>query len=478
MSKAIIELDVNLIKKYEKVKSPYYTTYPTGGEWTNSFTTEDYINALDETLPKNEKVPMALYVHIPFCKRLCYFCFCITTITNNREQINKFTKYLFKEINMLNNFFKESSIIPDIREIHLGGGTPTYLTRQEFDELIDNLKLLVDIENLDEFAMEIDPRTVTKEDMVYYYGKGISRISFGIQDFDYKVQKAVNRVHPPEMIKELIDVKKCSVNFDLIYGLPFQTRETFRKTMEEVLKLDPDRLSIYNYDHTPDIHKHMKLIYEADLPSVDEKMIMYFDTVRTLLENGYVWIGIDHFAKKDDKLAVSAINGTLGRNLNGYTTGRTYDIEIGLGASSIGSFGRYYVQNIKSLPDYYREIDNGKLPILRGIKLNDDDIIRREIILKIICNRFVDFKDIERKYNINFNDYFGYDLENLKGFIDDGLLELTYGSLAVRPSGRLFVQHIAKVFDTYLRDKRKDYIRTHKAINLYSIKMAESFKCG
>ena len=480
MSKAIIELDVNLIKKYEKEKSPYYTTYPTGGEWTNSFTAEDYLTALKETLPKNKEIPMALYVHIPFCKRLCYFCFCITYITGNREQINKFTKYLFREIEMLNDFFKNNSIIPKVKEIHLGGGTPTYLTKEEFDGLIEKLKLLADVHNLNEFALEIDPRTVTKEDMSYYFSKGINRISFGIQDFDPNVQQAINRVHAPDLIQELItpEVRKSSVNFDLIYGLPFQTRETLRNTLKEVKKLSPDRISLYNYDHTPNIHGHQKLLNPDDMPDVDEKTLMYMESVRNLLDSGYEWVGIDHFAKPNDKLAKAARDGTLGRNLNGYTTGRTYDIELGLGPSSIGSFGRYYTQSIKTLKEYFEAIDNGRFPILRGFKLNDDDILRREVIINIICNGLISFSKIEKKYNIKFQDYFKNELNSLHNFEQDGLLKLFNDKIVVQPVGRVFVQHIAKVFDKYLQTDDKRYVRTHEAIKLDAIKTAESFKVG
>lgn len=473
MPKAIIELDVGLIKKYEKEKSPYYTTYPTGGEWGNDFSSEDYLKALEQTLPKNREVPMALYIHIPFCKRLCYFCFCITYITGNREQINKFTKYIFREIEMLNEFFKKNSIIPEVKEIHLGGGTPTYLTKDEFDQLIEKLQLLADVNNLDEFALEIDPRTVTKDDMGYYFSKGINRISFGIQDFDPHVQKAVNRVHSPELISELIpqEVRKFSVNFDLIYGLPFQTRKTFRNTIEEVKKLSPDRISLYNYDHTPNIHGHQKLLNPADMPDIDQKTIMYIESVRNLLDNGYEWVGIDHFAKPNDKLAKAARNGTLGRNLNGYTTGRAYDIELGLGPSSIGSFGRCYVQSIKSLPEYYKSINEGKFPILRGSKLNDDDILRREVIINIICNGFVSFNSIEKKYNIKFQDYFKNELGSLHNFEEDGLLKLFNDKIVVQPVGRVFVQHIAKTFDKYLQEANKRYIRTHEAIKLDALKV-------
>jgi len=472
MAKAEIELDIDLIRKYEKVRSPYYTTYPTGGEWSNQFSEEGYIQALKEMLPKNEDVPLALYVHIPFCKKLCYFCFCITYITGNREQINKFTKYLFREIEMLAEFFKKNSIKPKVKEIHLGGGTPTYLTKEEFDQLIGKLQLLCDLHKLDEFVMEIDPRTVTKEDMPYYFDKGINRISFGIQDFDPEVQKAVNRVHPPEMIQKLItpELRKCSVNFDLIYGLPHQTRETFKKTIEAVEELSPDRISLYNYDHTPDLHKHQKLLNKDLIPNVDEKILMYIDSVKKLLDSGYEWVGIDHFAKSSDKLAQAARDGTLGRNLNGYTTGRTYNIELGLGPSSIGSFDRFYVQSIKSLPDYYKAIDNGKFPILRGIKMTDDDLLRRDVIIKIICNGYLDFREIEEKFNIDFKKYFHKELGLMDGFIQDGLMALNWHNIQILPVGRVFVQHIAKTFDKYLQEENKTYIRTHDAIMLESIK--------
>lgn len=482
MPKVEIEFNNSLIKKYEKVKSPYYTTYPTGGEWSENFSHQDYSDALKQSLPKNTEVPMALYVHIPFCKRLCYFCFCITYITADRQQIHKFTEYLFREIEMLHNFFKENSIIPKVKDIHLGGGTPTYLTREKFDQLIEKLKLLANINELDEFALEIDPRTVTQDDMAYYYKKGINRISFGIQDFDPRVQQAVNRVHPPELIRELIapELRKWSVNFDLIYGLPLQTIETLRNTIGEVKRLSPDRISLYNYDHTPEIHKHQKLIKAEELPDIDDKTVMYLEAINNLLESGYEWIGIDHFAKPSDKLAQAVRDGTLGRNLNGYTTGRNYDIELGLGPSSIGSFGRFYVQSMKNLTDYYKAIDGKKFPILRGTKLSDDDIIRRDVIIHFICNGIIDFRAVEKNYKLNFKKYFADELNSLSDFINDGLIKIYDDKIILQPVGRLFVQHVAKVFDKYLQQSGKTYIRTHDAIRLQekNLKNALTFNVG
>lgn len=466
MGKIPVELDLDLIRKYEKVKSPYYTTYPTGGEWHKDFSPKDYLAALEETFPKGSKVPLDLYVHIPFCEKLCYFCFCITYITVNRETIQGFTRYLFREIDMLRSFFDRRGIIPDVREIHLGGGTPTYLTREEFDAMIAKLGTLADLSHIEQLALEIDPRSVKPEDMSYFLDKGASRISFGIQDFDPRVMKAVNRVNPPEMIRDLLavpGVRQHSVSFDLIYGLPYQTRETLRKTLDKVKKLDPDRISLYYYDHTPDILKHQVLMNPKDMPGVDDKILMYHESVQNLLDSGYEWVGIDHFAKSRDKLAQAARKGTLGRNLNGYTTGTHSAIEVGLGPSSIGRLPRYYVQSIKTLKEYNEAIDAGSFPVLRGMRLSNDDLVRREIILKIICSGTVRFAEIEKKYSLDFRSYFARELEALGALAADGLVEVSRGSIAVQPLGRIFVQHIAKTFDKYLQAD-KPYVRTHQAI--------------
>lgn len=461
-----LKLDIDIINKYEAIKSPFYTTYPTGGEWTSQFNSERYTQALRDSCAGRKKVSLALYIHIPFCQKLCFFCFCYTKITSDRVRINRFTHYLCKEIDQLREFFEKNGVTPDVRQIQLGGGTPTYLTKPEFDMMIDRLATFVDIKNLDEFAMEIDPRTIVKDDLHYYYDKGINRISMGIQDFDPAVQKAINRIQPFEMCEKLLeqDVRRCSVNFDLIYGLPHQTRETFRNTVELAKKLGPDRFSIYNYDHTPDLHKHQRLMKKEDLAILHEKMLMFKDSVENLLESGYEWVGIDHFAKKDDRLAEAVRTRMLGRTLNGYSTFRDFDLELGLGPSSIGTFDRYYSQNIKDLDEYYKHVDAGKFSVFRGWELNEDDLLRREVIMTIILTSALSYQEIEEKHGIKFKEYFAKELQLLPSLADDGIIDLDDHGLSVTFTGRVFVYHVAKVFDKYLRGEGKVYVRTHDAI--------------
>ena len=465
MHELLESLDGDLIRKYEQIRSPYYTTYPTGGEWDSDFKHKHYLNALKHSTSLGQKVPLALYIHFPFCPELCYYCCCIKTISKNRERITVYLDYLHREIDLLLSHFDDLGVEPDVREIHFGGGTPTYMKRHEFEGLLKKLRTFVDLKNLDECTLEIDPRTVTTEDMHYYLQTGVNRISFGIQDFDPKVQKAINRIQPYKLIEPLVTgkLKQCSVSFDLIYGLPFSTKESFRETLSMVKQLDPDRLAVYNYDHTPDIHKGMRAIQAKDLPDLEEKTLMYVEGVTDLLGSGYDYVGIDHFAKSTDNLAKAYKNKSIWRNLNGYTTERNYNFELGLGNSSISSFDRYYVQSIKKETDYYQSIDNQSLPVLRGRKLTDDDVIRRDLILTILCHHYADYSEFENKYGIRFNEYFEEELKTLQELENDGFVEIGEDFLKVTGLGKIFVHHVCKSFDKYL-NKNGEYMRTHAAI--------------
>jgi len=445
-----------LIKKYD-VQGPYYTSYPVLAKWSHDFSSNDYKNALKEMFSKKDNPPLSVYIHFPFCPKHCYYCCCNTKITKDREQIRHFLSFLLKEINLFADFFNKNSITPNIKEVHIGGGSPSYMTKNEINQLITGLQSFVNLKVLSEFIIEIDVRTVDQGKLYYYHEKGINRISLGIQDFDPAVQKAVNREQPVEVVEGLLspDLRKCfkSINFDLIYGLPLQTTETFKNTIDTVIRLLPDRICLYNYGHMPDVYKHQKLIKASDLPDIYEKTKINLEAIQKLLDCGYERIGIDHFARPSDDLAEAMHNKTITRIFNGYACGRTRDL-IGLGPTSSSAFSHYYTQNVYSHAEYYKSIDAYEFPILRGFRLNRDDIIRRDVINNIITNFFLDIGNIEKKYNIIFNNYFQKEIVSLDSLVQDGILKISNNEIIVTPLGKNFVRHVCMVFDYYLQENK------------------------
>lgn len=446
-------LKEDLIKKYNVV-GPYYSSYPVLGQWSNNFSFNDYIFGLNELCSEKKTLPLFLYVHFPFCAKQCYFCICNSIVTYDHSATQKYLTHLFREIDLFHDFFEKHSFNPGFKKIHLGGGSPNLMDREEFDLLIVKLKTLVNFRDLDEFTIEVDPRTVNKEKLKYYSEKGINRISLGIQDFDPYVQKAINRIQPLEMIEQLLspEIRRCfkSINFDILYGLPLQTRESFRRTMEMVKNLSPDRITLIKYAHVPERKPHQRLIGDSDLPDYFEATMIFSEAISSLLGDGYEHIGIDHFAKPSDDLALATRNKTLWRNFIGVTPGGTHNI-IGIGPTSTSSINNYYAQNVYSLQEYYKAIGDNNFPILRGFKLKNDDLIRRDVINEIICTSSLSFADIEKKYNIEFNRYFKEEMDLLKDFIKDGMLTFTDHAFKVTPLGRIFIRHICKVFDKYLK---------------------------
>lgn len=447
-------ISVDLIEKYN-VRGSFYTDYPPLGLWLDSFSDEDYRIALKEFISKKEKVPLLLYVHFPYCPKLCTYCQCHHLITQDHAKIKKFLNDLYQEIELLHKFFKEHSYIPLIKEIHLGGGSPSFMDMDEFDQLVDNLKKIVDFDDLTEFTIEIDPRTVDQKKMIYYHEKGINRISFGVQDFDPNVQKAVNRIQPPEMVSKLLvpEIRKFfrSVNFDIIYGLPLQTRESFKKTIDKVIQLSPDRIALCVLGYRPDIFKHHRLLKESDFPDIYESTLINIEAIQNLLDNGYVRIGIDHFAKPTDGLGIALKNKTLHRNALGYTPGICHNM-IGIGLSSMSRINDYYFQNDYRLDNYHLALQSGKFPILRGYRLNSDGLLRRDIMYQILCYFSLSFSEIEQKHHIRFNTYFKKEIEALNEFVQDGIIELGDNAINVTPIGKFFLRHICKVFDNLGRE--------------------------
>ena len=441
---------------------PYYTSYPTLGMWSDAYTEKTYRQDLENFFRSKEDVPIALYVHIPFCAKLCYYCICSLEITNNYDRKQKFVDYMLREIDMLRNFLNERSIKLNVKEIHLGGGTPSHLENDQFTAIIEGLNSLTKIENLSEFAMEIDPRTVTQDKLVHYSKKGVSRISFGIQDFDIEVQKAINRVQPFEMVSNLLNKEVRNLftgfNFDLLYGLPKQTEETFSKTLELVNELSPERITLLKYAHTPNLRKHMDLIKESDLISDEILPKVFCNAVEYLIDKNYNWIGLDNFAKKTDTLSLAADDKTIHRDFNGWNTGKAKHL-IGIGPSTTAAFGNTYCQSVSKTKDYYEYIDRNEFPIFRGYKMSDDDVIRRKIIFELICNQEVDFNIINQEFGINFKKYFILEIENLKKeFLDKEFIELDENKILITHNGRFFSRHIAKNFDQNL--KSKTYVMT------------------
>lgn len=454
MNSELEYINRDIIEKYN-LSCPYYTSYPTFSEWSSDFTSYNYLAGLADLCAKATDVPIFLYIHFPFCKKRCYFCICNSIIADDHQKIREFLNYLFREIDLLNAFFEKHSYVPNIKRIHLGGGSPSFMDIEEFGLLIEKLKTMVDFNNLDEFVVEVDSNTISKEKLIYYQGKGVNRISLGIQDFEPKVQKVVNRVHTPELIEELLspEIRKCfrSINFDLLYGLPLQNRESFKSTIELVKNLSPDRITLLKYAHVPEIRKHQKLIKESSLPNNYEKNMIFIESVYNLIDCGYKYIGIDHFAKPTDDLTQALDDRALWRNFNGFTPGRTHHI-IGLGPTSSGSLINCYARNLDSLAEYYRRIDNHEFPAGCGYKLCRDDLIRRDVINEILCYQSLDFSEIGRKYHIDFSKYFRREIEALTVLIEDGLLDRSIDTITVTPLGRIFIRHICKVFDLYLQE--------------------------
>ncbi len=453
MKTKLMENELTLIQKYN-TKGSFYTDYPLMGVWTEDFTEEDYKTALKKLFLHKKDTPALLYVHFPYCSKLCYFCQCYVNITTDYAKVKRFLNNLHLEIDLLREFFEEHSITPQFQELHLGGGSPTYIREKEFDELIEKLKTLVNIEKLWEFTIEIDPRSIKPERLQTYAEKGINRISFGIQDFDPQVQDNVNRVHSPEMVAKFLtpELRKPfdSVNFDLIYGLPGQTRETFRKTMEHVIDLSPDRIALCVLGYRPDIFKHHGAMM-GELPELEERTLINRDAIAILLENGYERIGLDHFAKRQDDVSKAMNKKQMHRSSLGYTPGRCTDM-IPLGPSGAGRItDYYYVQNLYSLQEYEDSVRQGKLPVMRGWKLDEDLLIRRHVMHQIMNYFFVDFCKVEEEFNIAFKEYFDYELGQLSDFIEEGILELDDDKITVTELGKQFSRNICAVFDVLKR---------------------------
>lgn len=459
MKKLII--DKEQYKKYD-IQGPRYTSYPPAPHFNNRFTDRNYRDALIRSNLNKDSQELSLYFHIPFCDTLCYFCGCNMFVTRNRERIKRYIQYLKKEIDLVANYLLPERIVT---QIHWGGGTPTHLTPDEIDELAKYINKKFNIKNNAEISCEVDPRELTKEHLIALRNNGFNRISLGVQDFSDKVQAAVNRIQPESLTSQVIqwirELKFDSLNIDLMYGLPFQTIESFETTLNKVLEISPDRIAVFNYAHVPWMKKHMEMIKTEDLPPADVKLNILQLTINKLTEAGYVFIGMDHFAKPNDELSIALNEKKLYRNFQGYSTHSGTDL-IAFGVSGISQLKDVYAQNVKKEVEYFNLIDQGRLPIEKGYMLTDDDQLRRKVIMKLMCDYELDIETIEKEFYINFNEYFSTAIEKLKELIDDNLVEISERKIKAKGMGIMMIRNIAMMFDGFIErnDVLSKYSRT------------------
>ena len=440
----------DLLRQFDK-PGPRYTSYPTADRFVEAFTEQDYIQALDQRKAGSMALPLSLYVHIPFCESVCYYCACNKVITKHHERAAEYLRYLTREVELQVAHF---GLGHNVSQLHLGGGTPTFLSDAELEDLMTMLRSHFTLVPGGEYSVEVDPRTVTEERLRTLARLGFNRLSFGVQDFDPAVQKAVHRVQPAEQVFALVDAARRigfeSVNVDLIYGLPMQTPESFARTLTQVNALRPDRIALYAYAHLPARFKPQRRIIAAELPSGSAKLAMLSASLDALQDAGYVYVGMDHFALPTDALAVAKRQGRLHRNFQGYSTQPDCDL-IALGVSAIGRIGATYSQNAKTLEEYRDMLDQGRLPIVRGLALTRDDLLRRSVIMSLMCQGELQFESIELGHLIDFKSYFARELEALEDLAEHGLVRLDEAGLQVTEAGWYLVRAIAMVFDKYLR---------------------------
>ena len=449
-----IKFDLALINRYDKA-GPRYTSYPTALELHEGFGDEDYRQQIAKSNAAGG--PLSLYFHIPFCDTVCFYCACNKIVTKNRKHAEPYLESLYKEISLLGALFDNQRVV---NQLHWGGGTPTFLSFEQMQQLMTVTRehfLLKDDDDC-EYSIEIDPRETNSHTIKQLRELGFNRISLGLQDFDPAVQKAVNRIQSEEQtFRVLADAKTegfKSTNIDLIYGLPFQSVDTFADTLDKIVAAEPDRFSIFNYAHMPTRFKTQRQINEADMPSAEVKLEILQMVGQKLTAAGYVYIGMDHFAKPNDALAIAQREGKLYRNFQGYSTHSDCDL-IGFGVTSIGRVGDAYIQNVKELDEYEQLIKSNKLPVYKGVTLDFDDQLRRAVITYIICHFELNFSSIEDAFSINFAEYFAKELTELAPMEIDGLITISATGIQVLSAGRLLIRNVCMVFDKYLLQKNQ-----------------------
>ncbi|NMG74864.1 oxygen-independent coproporphyrinogen III oxidase [Aromatoleum diolicum] len=446
--------DQQLIRRFD-INGPRYTSYPTADRFVEAFDARALRDWLAQRAVGGVSKPLSLYFHIPFCNTICYYCACNKIITKDHARSAKYLKYLDKEIEMQAAALGGSR---QVTQLHLGGGTPTFLSHDEMRQLMDSVRRRFTLVPNGEYSIEVDPRKVDFDTVKLLADLGFNRMSVGVQDFNEDVQSAVNRIQSFEETKLVIDSARAtgfkSISMDLIYGLPRQNVISFNRTLEQVLELSPDRISLYSYAHLPGLFKPQRRIAINDMPTSDTKLQILQLAIRRLTEAGYVYIGMDHFAKPDDELTIAQRQGRLHRNFQGYSTQAECDL-LAFGVSAIGKIGPVYAQNVKTLDEYYDRLDRDELPVLRGIELTADDLLRRSIIQALMCHFELSIESIEIAHLIKFDEYFADELEDLRAMEEAGLIKVSDKWISVLPPGRLLVRGIAMVFDRYLRSDRE-----------------------
>ncbi|MES2584724.1 MAG: oxygen-independent coproporphyrinogen III oxidase [Pseudomonadota bacterium] len=442
----------DLLKRFD-VPGPRYTSFPTADRFVEAFTADDYARALDQRRDglAARPLPLSVYVHIPFCESLCYYCACNKIITKHHDRAAPYLHYLSREVDL---HTQRLGVGQTISQLHLGGGSPTFLTDAELGELMAMLRRSFTLAPGGEYSVEVDPRTVDAARLDTLAELGFNRLSFGVQDFDPAVQKAVHRVQPAEQVFALVEAARArgfeSINVDLIYGLPRQSPESFDRTLAQINELRPDRIALYAYAHLPERFKPQRRIAIVELPSGGAKVSMLSRSLEAFRKAGYVYVGMDHFALPDDALAVAKRQGRLHRNFQGYSTQPDCDL-IGLGVSAIGRIGATYSQNAKTMEEYCDFLDQGRFPVVRGLALTRDDLVRRAVIMALMCQGQLDFEAIEAAHLLEFRSYFAQELEALQPLVDQGLVSMDATGIEVTPQGWFFVRAVAMVFDRYLQ---------------------------
>jgi oxygen-independent coproporphyrinogen-3 oxidase len=447
-------VSVELLRRFD-VSGPRYTSYPTADRFVEAFGAETYRTWLRKRVLAGSPRPISLYIHIPFCESICYYCACNKVITKDHGRSSRYVRYIEREMELVGGVLENAR---QAVQMHWGGGTPNFLNRDEMAALMEAVRQHFRLDPRGELSIEVDPRTVSDATVSLLAGLGFNRISLGVQDFDPQVQKAVNRIQSEEQTRAVMHAARSagfrSINADLIYGLPKQHVAGFNRTLERVIDAGPDRIALYNYAHLPAVFKPQRRISEADLPAPDVKLQLLSLAIRRLTEAGYVYIGMDHFAKPEDDLSVAQRQGRLHRNFQGYSTHAETDL-LGFGISAIGQVGPTYSQNVKTLGEYYDSLDRAILPVMRGIELTADDLVRRAVIQCLMCRFEVPVESLEVAHLIDFRKYFMQEIEELAPYREAGMLTLDRQWLTVTPLGRFFIRNICMVFDRYLREGRE-----------------------
>jgi oxygen-independent coproporphyrinogen-3 oxidase len=448
-----VKITPEILEQHDK-PGPRYTSYPTVPAWNSDFSEPEYGRALHIASQHPDK-PIALYVHIPFCEERCWYCGCNVVISKKQEVVEDFLNHIEMELEQVSAMLEKRTLVS---QLHWGGGTPTYLTPEQMKRLYAAIEKYFQILPSAEIAIEVDPRVTSEEHLETLRELGFNRISLGVQDLSDEVQKAIGRNQTLEQTKSLVESSRRlgfkSLNIDLIYGLPSQTLERWKQTLEATISLSPDRIAIYSYAHLPDMLKHQRKMNADDLPDTHTKYALMATARDQLQSAGYVSIGMDHFAKATDEMAIAIKEGRLGRNFMGYTTVDAEDM-IGIGPSAIGRIGGAFNQNEKRLFKYYKALDSETLATQSGTELTDDDIVRNWVIQQLMCNFVVNFDLFSSRFKLDFESYFAAEMESLGNYVEDRFIIIDDKEIRITPLGQVFIRNIAMVFDAYLRSKSK-----------------------